>query len=611
MNKVFFLIVFSVITGVSTAQSPNDVDSLRQLLNQNKQTDSDRVKTILNLANILIYTNPDSAMKHTNEAMQLSEKIKWNRGLALCFRQKGYVYYISSDYVQAMDYYVKALKAGESMHNKYFNATIDNNIANIYADLKNYKKALEYYSRYLSISREIKSKTDEMNGLINLGDLYTEINNLPLGLDYFNNALAIASETDNKRIGAAILNNIGEIYIKQQDYPTAVSYLQRSLKLSDETGNQNTKATTLNSLAEVSLNAGDYQQAEHYALASLSLAKQLNDLSWQANAYQTLSKTYEQQSDFAKALENYKQSVLLTDSVLNTEKKQDIVHLEMQYAFDKKEAALKAANDKKQALALAEINRQKVLKNASMGIGAILIAVAIAGIILYKRRKDVLAKKREAEFNMQVASTELKALRAQMNPHFIFNSLNSINDYIRNHDTTTATLYTTRFARLMRMILENSEQKEIPLLDDLKALELYMQLESMRMQNKFSYEIKVDDTIDQENTLIPPLILQPFVENSIWHGISGKPGVGKILISIKKEGNMIHCIVEDNGIGIHELANTKVGEEIMNKKSFGMKITKARIDIINTMKKSNAAVTMSNAVEGTRIEIKLPEELAF
>ena len=234
----------------------------------------------------------------------------------------------------------------------------------------------------------------------------------------------------------------------------------------------------------------------------------------------------------------------------------------------------------------------------------------MASIIFYKIRKEALEKKKDAEFTAQVADTEMKALRAQMNPHFIFNSLNSINDYIDKNDTAKATLYTTRFAKLMRIILENSEQKEISLGEDLKALELYMQLERMRLQNKFTYEIKVDENIDRDNTLIPPLILQPFVENSIWHGLSKKQGEGKILIHIEKEGDMINCIVEDNGIGIPD-SLTAAEPDILNKKSFGMKITRARIDIINKLKKSNAAITMSGHEGGTKIEVKLPQALAF
>ncbi len=611
MTKIFFLLSFTLLTLLGNAQNASDIDSLRHVLSQYKTWDSNRVKTLLNFANIIIYNNPDSCMKYSEEAMQISQKIKWQKGIALSFREIGYVYYISSDNLQAMDYYLKALKAGEPIDNNYFNATIYNNIANIYADLKDYKKALDYYTKYISIAKKVDSKTDEMNGFINLGDIYTEMNNLPVGLNYFNEALRIATTLGNKRISAAILNNLAEIDIKERNYDTAFSNFKKSLDLAEETGNRNVKATALNGLGEIYLHQKNYKQAEDYSKRSLELSKELGDISWQANALSTLSQTYEKQNNLAKALDTYKQAGILKDSTLNDSKKQDITRLEMEYNFDKREAVVKAENDKKQALAVAEINKQKIIRNASIGIGTMLVLVAIAGIILYKRRKDTIEKKKEAEFNTQVAYTELKALRAQMNPHFIYNSLNSINDYIDKHETELATAYTTKFAKLMRMILENSEQKAVPLDDDLKALELYMQLESMRMQNKFSYEIKVDDDIDRENTLIPPLILQPFVENSIWHGISKKKGVGKILISIHKEGNMINCIVEDNGIGMKESAETKTGKDVQSKKSFGMKITNARIDILNKMKKSNAAITMSNLEEGTKIEIKLPEELAF
>lgn len=612
MRKLYFLISFTVLIQIAAAQNPADVDSLVNILNDKSKTDdSNRVKTILNLANILIYTNPDSSMKYSEDALQIAKKLKWQKGIALSLRQQGYVYYVSSDYVKAMDYCIQALKVAEGMKNDVFNASIYNNIGNIYADLKNYPKALNYYSKYLSIARKTKSKADQMNASINIGDIYTEMNDLPSGLEYFNRALSIAAELNNKRISAAILNNKGEIYLKQKKEKLASVYFQKCLRLSDETNNDNAKATALNSLAIIYLHQKKYNQAEAFSKRSLLLSKELNDLGWQANAYETLSNTYQAKKDFEKAFYNYKQSDLLKDSVLNGEKKQEITGLEMQYNFDRKEAEIKAADDKRQAIAAAELNRQKVVKNASLGIAVLLVLLAISGTFLYKRRKDNLEKRKEAEFNAQVAYTEMKALRAQMNPHFIFNSLNSINDYIDKHDTDTATLYTTRFAKLMRMILENSEQKEILLSEDLKALELYMQLESMRMEHKFNYQIKVDEDIDPENTLIPPLILQPFVENSIWHGISKKQGSGKILISIKKEGSMINCIVQDNGIGMKESTVSKTENDNQSKKSLGMKITKARIDIMNKIKKSNAKITESYLEEGTKIEIKLPEELAF
>ena len=201
-----------------------------------------------------------------------------------------------------------------------------------------------------------------------------------------------------------------------------------------------------------------------------------------------------QKSDnFQDALNAYKQAIALRDTVFNDDQKKQITKLEMQFEFDKKEAATKALNDKKQALAAQEISKQKSIKNLINFPAFTLLLAAIASFIFYKKRKDAVEQKKEADFKTQVAETEMKALRAQMNPHFIFNSLNSIADYIQKNETQTASDFTAKFAKLMRMVLENSEHKEIPLADDLKALELYMQLERFRLKNKFDYEIKVDE----------------------------------------------------------------------------------------------------------------------
>ncbi|HET7119330.1 MAG TPA: histidine kinase [Hanamia sp.] len=208
-----------------------------------------------------------------------------------------------------------------------------------------------------------------------------------------------------------------------------------------------------------------------------------------------------------------------------------------------------------------------------------------------------------------LSNVELKALRSQMNPHFIFNSLNSIADYLAKNNTKTADEYLVKFAQLMRLMLENSERKELPLSQDLKVLELYLQLESLRLNINFNFEIKIDEDIDIENTLIPPLILQPFVENSIWHGLASKEGDGQILIQIKKEGKMIRCIIEDNGVGRKNAEENLQANK--NKNSLGMKITKTRIDIINTLKNSNAAVNILDLSEGMRAEVTLPLELSF
>ena len=610
MGKIILSLLFSLTTVFCNAQYSREADSLLHLLKTNHVIDSNRVKDLLVFSFLISDVKPDTAMTFADEAINAATSINWQMGIALAYRQKGYVYYALTDNVNAMDYFLKALKAGEKLNNNLLDASIYNNIANIYADLGNYQVALTYYQKYLSASISVKSQLNEIRALSNIGDIYIELNNFSKGLSYYNRALTIANETGNKQISAVIYNNLAETFLKQKDYPLAYDNYLKSLKLAEESMNIGAKVNALNGLGKIYLNLHQYTKAESYSKLSLHFAKQLNNLSSQADGFETLYNIYKKTKQFKNALWAYTNEKTLKDSVINDNKTAEITRLEMQYQFNKKEDSIKIADYRKQALSADIIKQDKIVKNMILAGSLIVLFSAMAVFVFYKRKRDAVEKKHESELRTQAMDTEMKALRAQMNPHFIFNSLNSIKNYIDKNDTAKASLYTFKFAKLMRMILENSERKEIPIAQDLKALELYMQLEALRMHNKFIYEIKVDDAIDQENTLIPPLILQPFVENSIWHGISQKECDGRIWISIHKEGDMINCIVEDNGVGIPEPDHSEQSAHA-DKKSLGMKITKSRIDIINRMKKTNATVTFSNLEEGTKIEVRLPEALAF
>jgi LytS/YehU family sensor histidine kinase len=280
----------------------------------------------------------------------------------------------------------------------------------------------------------------------------------------------------------------------------------------------------------------------------------------------------------------------------------------MQYEFDKVEAEMKAEQKEKDFQANAEIKRQTLIRNTTLG------GVGLAGIFSFllvvsfnRRRKTV--------FDKQVLETEMKALRSQMNPHFIFNSLHSINKYVVDNEKENASEYLSKFSKLMRLILENSREQEGALEKDLSALELYLQLESLRFQNRFHYHIEVDEQIDTENTLIPPMLLQPFVENAIVHGIQHK-GDGLIHIKITKEDDMIRYVVEDNGIGRQQSVQIETGET-KKRESLGMKITQERLNIINQLNKVKAVINIfdlkdaKNQPEGVRIELLLPFEQAF
>lgn len=562
----------------------------------------------------------DSAILQHQKALTIYTALGEQKRMANVLNSIGANYRNLSNYPKAIDYFLEALTKYEAINSTGETAMMLSNIGMVYKDIEDYKNALDYYEKALTTYKKLDDKQGLSKTLTNLGIAYDGLKEPDKALDYFQQALKISEALNWKIEMSTNLAEIGMIYEGRKDYETALPYLKKALAIVTELGNKRSIAVINNHigavllrcsnslLAKEGINAADrYAKALEHQFTGLNLAKEIGMLNETSSSLKLISEVYEAKGDYKKSLEYHQQFVALRDSIFSEKNTTDIARKGVQYEFEKKEALIKADNEKQQALAAAAINRQRIIKNSVMGGTAVLLIGALSSFIFYKRRRDAEISKTAAEFKAQVAETEMKALRAQMNPHFIFNSLNSISDYISKNDLKNADHYLSKFAKIMRIILENSEQKEVPLADDLKALDLYLQLEAARMNNKFSYEIKVADDIDQENTLVPPLIMQPFVENSIWHGLTKKQGEGKIRIHIFKEGSMLNCTVEDNGIGREASAT----EAQAAKKSLGMKITRARIDIINKLKRSNAGVNLTDLAEGTKVEVTLPLELSF
>ncbi|MBL7741746.1 MAG: histidine kinase [Chitinophagaceae bacterium] len=242
------------------------------------------------------------------------------------------------------------------------------------------------------------------------------------------------------------------------------------------------------------------------------------------------------------------------------------------------------------------------------------IASLCANKIVRARAEE---EKREAQMilmstQQKMTEVEMQALRAQMNPHFIFNCLNSINRYIVKSDQTTASLYLTKFAKLMRLILDNSNSKNVILSNELEALKLYIEMEALRFDKKFTYEINIEGNIGTDTIEVPPLIIQPYVENAIWHGLLHKEQNGHLHIRVSMAGEgMLQCIIEDNGIGRIKAKELK-SKTATSRKSLGMQLTESRLGLLNKHAELNASVEiidMQNSNEeaaGTKVVLKIP-----
>ncbi|MDF1699082.1 MAG: histidine kinase [Saprospiraceae bacterium] len=245
--------------------------------------------------------------------------------------------------------------------------------------------------------------------------------------------------------------------------------------------------------------------------------------------------------------------------------------------------------------------------------GLIAFVLLSIGFFVYRFRMSQITEREEmkTDFNRQKAELEMNALRAQMNPHFIFNSLNSINKYILTNEPRIASQYLTKFSRLIRLILSNSKSKEVSLEDELNALSLYVEMEQFRFENKFHFEQEVETTIDLSQLYIPPMLLQPYIENAIWHGLMPLESPGKLTLTISQQKNTLVCTVDDTGIGRVRASELKKKSDI-RKKSMGMQITSDRLKLAEKLHNFKTEFYIEDKMDdqgkpaGTKVTLKIP-----
>ncbi len=376
-----------------------------------------------------------------------------------------------------------------------------------------------------------------------------------------------------------------------------------------------------------------------YFEKGLHAAQETHSLGIVQRALKGLSDAYAQKSDVKKALFYFKQYAQVKDSLVKLITDKDIAELQLKYEGEKKQREIQSlildAQEKKSVLkkTLDKIQEQKqfILLTALALFLTILLTINIFRQYRSKKKinetlqiqnNKIEAQKKELEKSLvytQQLQEALKedldhymqaALRKQMNPHFIFNSLNSIQSFILQNDKLSANIYLSKFAGLMRKVLENSQHRLISVEKEIDVLKLYIELEEQRFDNKFNCIWIIDKNIDLMQEKVPPLILQPYVENAIWHGLLHKEGERTLTISILKNENRLVFSVQDNGIG--RTAAAEIGKNKPKHKSLGTKITQKRIDLINSL--DNSGINMQyfdlhdneGKACGTKAELVIP-----
>tara|TARA_R110002020_G_C16315737_1_gene774256 strand:- start:1290 stop:3158 length:1869 start_codon:yes stop_codon:yes gene_type:complete len=565
-------------------------DSLERLIKNHNGIDT----TLVNLrqsfvANKMLQTPSDTTwLAYNLKTLSLAEELGYEKGKLLASNNVGVVYhYFLSDPLTALDYYQKAYAISETAPSfERFQFALLTNMGLIHYEQEDFDRALPIFKKLLLFPQ------GKSNTLSNIGNIFGLRQQTDSAVYYFKASIQEAERNGDVLQIANVKSNLGLVQAQAGALVDGLENTIASVNMVDSLELEMLRVPVYINAAEVYMHGDDLEIAETYSQASLNAVRSLNNLYTETKALHTLAKIQEKKGNYKEALENFKAYSILNDSLINADRKVEISRKEIQYEADKKEA-----------LALVNAERQRTIKNASILSGAGIILAALFAFALYRKKQKADTEKKEAQFRAKVADVELRVLRAQMNPHFIFNSLNSIGDYILRNDSQAASDYLGKFAKLMRMTLENSDKKEISLMEDITLLKTYLGIEQKRFDYRFDFNIKWTDDLNTDEVFLPPMLLQPFVENSIVHGLSTIEKGGKIDISFEHINSELVCIVEDNGIGRSSLNKPALTN---GKSSKGIAITQNRIDVLNKTKNTSGAIKIIDKDVGTKVVVKIP-----
>ena len=588
------------------------------------QRKDDPAENNLRLGNRFLFRfQPEPALEEYNEAIRIAKQRGDDLLLARGYLGAGQAIWYQNRFTRAID----TVSIAVSLFRKYqddrdIKMMLSSSLrilSNIYDQVGNYEKAFQTISEALYLQQKSDDRQNTILSLVQLAKLYVNIGDYATALQYFGQATDLHPRPGNYefrelhtelgRLYAAremydsalyhyrlsvprhpspknVYLWIGESYLQQRRYDSAESYLRKAL-IEGDIPNSAVMLQAMIDLGETMMYTNRNDSALVLANDALAMATEKDRRQHRRDAFRLLAMLYEKRGNSGLAYASFRRYVSLKDSLLSEQFKGRL------YAF--KQGQEEATHTAEMALLK---NKQRVLVGSIIVLTAGAIFIILLLVLRYKNRNLEL-QRRSSEMEMQ-------ALRAQMNPHFIFNCMSAINHFILNNETDKASDYLTRFSRLIRLVLVNSEKAAITMEEEIAMLKLYLEMEQLRFAHAFEYRISYDSTIRPSEIMVPSFILQPFCENAIWHGLLHKDGPGLLLIDFVAKGNIITCTITDNGVGLTraaEIRKRKVEEHI----PFGHKLAEERLSLFNNGRSAPGSfiiedvVNENGEVTGTRV----------
>ncbi len=540
-------------------------------------------------------TDPQKTIRLADSALYLARKFNYYFGIGEANRVKGVGYYYLSDTEKAVKSYTEALKYFKFINDQKNEARVYNNFGNLYKEI-NYNKALFFYKKAQHITKKYKNDEFTAGMYLNIATILRFQGDYKNSLKYVETSKRIFAKTRDTINFITSLQNSGVVFYNLKDFENAKRRLFDAIS---QARKQNLHKVIVGSnltLTAIYLEQENYSKAESSINEGIKYSMIIGDNN---SVYYYLYKAYEleqKRGNYQKALK-YLKEVQHNDS--------------LQLARNLSDNIGKTSSHYLQSQKIQEneltIAQQKYKETQYWWILTIVISIVLLttliGIViisLSQKRKQ----KKELKIQNTIATLEQKALQALMNPHFIFNVINTIQYFIGIKESKAANQILTAFARLMRKHLEICLKSNITLFEEIQYLNLYLSLEKIRFSNKMNYSLYVDETIEIEEIVIPSMLIQPFIENAVFHGLLPKEDGGWIQIKFKFDNKLLKIKIIDNGIGISNSIKSKTPNMHTSR---GIELIHERVHLLNKINKTTIHITQTQTGEsGTEVIISIP-----
>lgn len=527
--------------------------------------------------------------------LQIAEKRYKETGcgdstLLLTYKTLAAVFYTKGDFAKAQEYSFKTLHSAEAAKNIYEQANCYTMIAQLFNQMGQAEKGIMYSRLAIPMLNKIESPQKVSDIMFKLSKRYlwhfqdTKTKSSLDSSELFSyGQLAIAKKIKRNSSIAAAYNNLQGIAWEREDYKKALLYLDSSFHYADKS-DISTLATNYFDKADIYIELKNYSAAKQMADSALHFYKLGGTVSFIGETYELQARIAKETGDYKAAYENNELARAINDSIRNVEKTKQVTELERKYSQVKNENIIKELDQTKQLYFF-------------LAIAGLLAALAIA---FYLRQQSLKHKK-------NILETEQRLNRARMNPHFFFNALTALQKFaLKGNDGQAMASNLSKFSNIMRETLESTYKEYVTVEQEMEFLNEYLEVQRIRFPQTFSYEVSAAASMDIDEMLIPSMIIQPFIENSIEHGFAGIDYPGDIKVDFKKTGKEILIEITDNGKGLVTVA--KENNEHISRAS---QIIKDRIYLLNIKLKTKAGFSIDNDASGKGVVVKINLPLLY